>query len=245
MKAFVKHLLIQMRMDIRERNVLLTYYLVPLVFYLVMGAVFSSINPASKQTLCASMSIFAVTMGAVLGIPAPLIQLRQTGALRAFRTNGVPGASILLAQAGSALIHILVSSSVIILSAPVLFGAERPAHPAAFFGILVLLIVTSLTLGLLIGVVAKNGAMSVMLSQAVFLPSLMLGGLMFPAAMLPDALRIAGRIFPATFAMQSFLAVGFSQSPDIALPTALTAMAAIALIGSIVVALRFRMIAKS
>jgi len=178
MKAFIKHLLIHLRMDVRERNVLLTYYLVPLVFYFVMGAVFSSINPASKQSLCASMSIFALTMGAVLGI-------------------------------------------------------------------LVLFIITSLALGLLIGVFAKNGAMSVMLSQAVFLPSLMLGGLMFPASMLPDALRIAGRIFPATFAMQSFLAVGFSQSPEIALPVALTAMAAISLICSVVVALRFRMIARS
>ena len=70
MKAFLNHLRIQFRMDLREKGILLVFYITPLLFYAVMGAVFSSINPATRQTLAASMAIFAVTMGAVLGIPA-------------------------------------------------------------------------------------------------------------------------------------------------------------------------------
>lgn len=91
MKASFQHLWVQFKMDIRERGTLMTYYLVPLVFYFVMGAVFSSINPLARQTLAATMAIFAVTMGAVLGIPAPLVKMRESGVLRAYRVCGIPG----------------------------------------------------------------------------------------------------------------------------------------------------------
>lgn len=38
-----------------------------------------------------------------------------------------------------------------------------------------------------------------MMSQVVFLPSIMLSGIMFPAALLPAFLEKPGRIFPATW----------------------------------------------
>ncbi len=91
MKAFLNHLWIQFKMDIREKGTLMTYYLVPLIFYLVIGAVFSSVNPESKQMLAASMAIFALTMGAVIGLPVPVVKMRETGVLRAYRVSGIPG----------------------------------------------------------------------------------------------------------------------------------------------------------
>ena len=36
MNAFFKHLWVQFKMDIRERGTLMTYYLIPLVFYFVI-----------------------------------------------------------------------------------------------------------------------------------------------------------------------------------------------------------------
>ena len=84
-KAFPIHLWIQFKMDIRERGTLLTYYLLPLIFYFIVGSVFVSINPGSKQTLVFSMTIFAVTMGAVIGMPVPVVRMRESEVLRAYR----------------------------------------------------------------------------------------------------------------------------------------------------------------
>ena len=56
-------------MDIRERGTRMTYYLVPLVFYFVMGAVFSSINPLARQTLAATVrGIVEVLMRNFIGV---------------------------------------------------------------------------------------------------------------------------------------------------------------------------------
>ena len=41
-----------------------------------------------------------------------------------------------------------------------------------------------------------------MFSQLVFLPSIMLSGIMFPTSILPKAFDTIGKIFPATHAMK-------------------------------------------
>jgi ABC-2 type transport system permease protein len=234
MKAFLNHLRIQFIMDLREKGTLLTIYIIPLVFYAVMGAVFSSINPEMKRTLAASMAIFAVTMGAVLGMHAPLVKMRETGVLRAYDVSGIPGWAVLLVSAVSAFAHLLVVAVVIYATAPIFFGAALPVNALAWFAILAILLFASISVGLLLGVTAKNQASATMLSQAVFLPSLLLGGLMFPASLLPTVLMWVGRIYPATNAMQAYTSWAYNIPGDIHPAISLAVVAAA---GAIVLAL--------
>jgi ABC-2 type transport system permease protein len=244
MKAFFNHLRIQFVMDFREKSTLLTIYLVPLVFYAVMGAVFSSINPDSRRTLAASMAIFAITMGAVIGIPGPLVKLRESGVLRAYDVNGIPGWAVLLASAVSSLMHLLITSLIIVVTAPVFFGAMLPVNYVGFAVTLAAILFASISVGLLLGVLAKNQASVMMYSQSVFLPSLLLGGLMFPASMLPKALMWVGRVLPASHAMQAFTTWAYGLPGDIS-PT--VSVAVIVGIGAVVFALaavRFNQLRK-
>lgn len=245
MKAFLNHLKIQFVMDLREKGTLLTIYIVPLVFYGVMGAVFSSINPDAKQTLAASMAIFAVTMGAVLGMPAPLVKMREAGVLRAYDVNGIPGWAVLLSSAVSAFLHLLVVALVIFVTAPVFFGASLPLSYTGYFITLAALLFASISIGLLLGVTAKNQASATMLSQAVFLPSLMLGGLMFPAKLLPVPLMWVGKLYPATHAMQSLCGWAYGLPQDF---SPAISLAVIAVIGAVVLGIsvwRFNSLRKT
>jgi len=192
MKAFLKHLLVQLKMDIRERGTLMTYYLVPLIFYFVMGAVFSSTNPLSRQTLSATMVIFSVTMGAVMGIPAPIVKMRETGVLRAYLVCGIPGWAVLFIHSLSAFLHLLIVSIIIFITAPLFFGAAYPKSFPAYFLALFILLFSSIAIGIFIGVAARSQSVGMMFSQAIFLPTVMLSGIMFPAAMLPVPLRLFG-----------------------------------------------------
>jgi ABC-2 type transport system permease protein len=51
--------------------------------------------------------------------------------------------------------------------------------------------------------------------MVVFLPSLLLSGIMFPASMLPSALNWVGRVFPATFALQSFYGLAYHMPTEL------------------------------
>ncbi|MFT8871991.1 MAG: ABC transporter permease [Sporolactobacillus sp.] len=227
MNAFLRYLAIQLRMDVRDRSILLHFYLVPLLFFFVMGSVFTSTNPQLKVTLAATMSIFAVTMGAVMGAPMPLVAMRESGTLRAFKVTGIPGGAVLAVQAFSAFAHLFIASLLIYFVAPAAFHAGWPHEPTAYFVVLVVYLLASIAVGLLIGVVARNASFASMLAMLIFLPSLLLSGMMFPAALLPRALRWVGRAFPATYALQAFDGLAYQLKTTINAATSLAMIAGI------------------
>lgn len=227
MKAFLTYLSIQLRMDLRNRGTLLTYYITPLIFFFVMGAVFTSITPDMKTTLAASMTIFAATMGTVMGAPTPLVQMRESGTLRAYRVCGISERATLTVSACSTFIHMVIVSSVITFLAPVAFGASMPENLLFYYGVLILFLYASVGIGMLIGIWAKNQSVATMISMLVFLPSLLLSGIMFPASMLPGILGAAGKLFPATYALQAFGRLAYGISDGASLTAALLMMGGI------------------
>lgn len=48
MKAFLYGVSLQWKMDIRSKTLLITCYIVPLLFFVVMGGIFTSVMPDSK-----------------------------------------------------------------------------------------------------------------------------------------------------------------------------------------------------
>lgn len=229
MNPWWRQLMIQFRMDLRDKGTLLVFYLVPLGFYAVMGSVFSSVNPAIKPVLSATMAIFSVSMGALIGLPPTLVKLREGGVLRAYQVSGIPGVSVLLSIGFSALAHLSIVAFIISVTAPLLFGAQAPQSVGGFIAVLAALLFCSVAAGLLIGATAKNQAMAMMLSQAVFMPSLMLSGIMFPSALLPAPLAYFGSILPATHAMHAFHGLAYGLDPALSAPLALTAVLVIGL----------------
>lgn len=244
MKAFLNHVKIQLMLDFRNKGTLLTFYIIPILFYLVMGAVFSAIQPGNK-TLGAAMTIFGVTMGAVLGQAPMLVQMREADVLKSLRVSGVPGWSVLFSRFASAFINLLIVSIIILYTAPPLFGAGMPVSISAYFGTLFLLIFTSIALGLLIGIAAKSQSMATMLAQVIFLPSILVGGIMFPATMLPESMQWVGRFFPATHAMQAFTGWSFGQETQVDPLVSAIVIAAIGIGGFIAAVLCFRKISSS
>ena len=96
-------------------------------------------------------------------------------------------------------------SGIILAAAPVMFHAEVPSGLLLYFVKLSLFIIASLGIAGVLGMLEKNQAKLTMLSQLVFLPSIMLSGIMFPISLLPDLLEAIGRVFPAFWGYRSML----------------------------------------
>ena len=71
MKAFFYGVSLQWKLDIRSKTLLIACYLVPLLFFALMGGIFTSVNPEARRTLIPSMTVFGVSMGAFIGRPLP------------------------------------------------------------------------------------------------------------------------------------------------------------------------------
>lgn len=243
MNAFLKHMFIQFKLGLRDKTLLIDFYIVPLGFYIIMGGVMSSINPQFKQSLITSMIVFGVTMGALQGVSGPLAKLRENGTLRSYHVMGIPECSVLLSQLLGTFLHMFIVSLVILFTAPIFFKAGIPKNLILFFAVLALFILATTTIGLLLGVIASSHS-ATMLSTVIFVFSVMLSGMMFPSSMLPKTLMLTGRVFPATYAVQAFSGFAFGAKTDFSAALAVTVLAAIAIICGSACVVRFNKINK-
>ncbi len=199
MGGFLYGALLQWRLDLRSRTMLITCYAVPLLFFAIMGGIFVSVMPESKETLIQSMTVFAVTMGALIGLPPSLVEIYRSDIKNVYQANGVPLPLGLVLTNVSAFVHLGIMSAVLSMIAPIAFDAKAPEHPGIYWGGTLFLIFVSLSVASMIGLAVKNTANTSMVSILIFLPSVMLSGIMFPSDMLPRAFVIAGKLFPATW----------------------------------------------
>ncbi len=209
MSAFLYGLALQWKLDIRSRTLLVTCYIVPLLFFLFMGGIFTSVMPGMKDTLIPSMIVMGVSMGAFIGLPPSLMETYGSDIKKVYKANGVPLWLGLVTMVLSSFVHLMLMCVIIVLLAPVLFEAALPDSFPLFFLALAVYVLVSLGIGSVLGLVIKSQAKLTMVAQLLFLPSIMLSGIMFPIDLLPDIFESAGRMFPASWGYRLMLDGGF------------------------------------
>ncbi len=148
-------------------------------------------------------------MGGFIGLPPSLIETYGSDIKKVYKANGVPIYLGLVTMFLSAFVHLMITCVVIVLLAPILFEATLSTQLSFLFLALAIYITSSLSIGSVLGLTIKNQAKLTMIAQLVFLPSIMLSGIMFPIKFLPDFLETIGLIFPASWGYQLMLDNGF------------------------------------
>lgn len=209
MNGFLYGVALQWKLDIRSKTLLVTCYIIPLIFFLLMGGIFTSVMPEMRSTLIQSMIVLSVSMGAFLGLPTSLVETYGSDVKKVYKANGVPLYLGLVTMFLSAFVHLMINCVIIVVLAPILFEAVLPVQLPFFFLASAIYIIVSLSIGSILGLVVKNQAKLTMIGQLVFLPSIMLSGIMFPVALLPDFLKTIGSISPAPWGYRLMLDQGF------------------------------------
>ena len=66
-------------------------------------------------------------------------------------------------------------------------------------------------LGVLIGVASSNSRATILWSQLIFLPSMIIGGFFIPQNLMPDILKKIGLLLPSTHAVNLFRYYSYNQ----------------------------------
>lgn len=203
MKALFYGICLQFKLDIRSKNMLITCYLVPLVFFLFMSGIFTSVDPNATKTLISSMMIFTITMSALMGLPPALAEIYGTDVKKVYKANGAPIWFGVVTQFVSSFIHTFIVCLIIFAVSPLIFKAQLPANLLWYFLSLLSLLAVTLAVGCIFGLLIKQQAKLTMAAMIIFLPSIMLSGIMFPADMLPQFMQYMAYAFPATVAFKA------------------------------------------
>ena len=211
MNAFAHHFSFEFRTGIRDKTLLLMNYLFPIGLYAMMGLLLTELNPFFIELIIPAMIIIAILSGTVLSLPNPLVTAREAGIFRSYKINGVPAISILTIPALTTILHMVVVAAIITTTAPLFFGAPPPVNWPGFILFFLLAAFAHAGLGMLISVISSSTRAVVLWSQLIFLPSMLIGGLMIPYSMLPGALAKVGLLLPATHAMNAFQGLAQNQ----------------------------------
>lgn len=214
MNAFSHHFAFEFRTGLRNKQLLLMNYLFPLGFYLMMGFIMPGINPPFREVLVPAMVVFSVLSSTLLGIPDPLVNARENGIFRSYKINGIPSLSILVIPAITTILHLTIVAILITATAPFLFDAPLPENWLNYVAIILSTAFACAGISVLIGVVSPNSRMTVLWSQIIFVPSMMLGGLMLPFNMLPAVAGMFARLLPATQAMNALNGLAMGAAAD-------------------------------
>ena len=214
MNAFTTHFSFEFRTGLRNKNFLMLFYLFPLGFYVMMAVVMVGINPLFLEVLIPAMVLFATLAATMLGMPDPLVNGRETGIFRSYKINGVPSASILAIPALTTSLHLAIVAAIITISAPLLFDAPAPENWLNYVLVFIVTVIACSGIGLLIGVISANTRTAILWSQLMFIPSVLLGGMMIPYSMLPAAAQKVSQLLPATHAMNAFNDLAMGRTSD-------------------------------
>ena len=214
MNAFSHHLSFEFRTGIRNKNLLMLFYLFPLGFYLMMAVIMVGINPLFLEVLSPAMVIFAILAATMLGLPEGLVNGRETGIFRSYKINGVPAISIMAIPALTTALHLTIVAAIITITAPLLFDAPTPENWLNYVLVFIVTVIACSGLGVLIGVISANSRAAILWSQLIFIPSMLLGGLMIPYSLLPEAAQRVSLLMPSTHAMNAFNDLAMGRTSD-------------------------------
>jgi ABC-2 type transport system permease protein len=216
MKGFVYHAVYDFKTGLRDKTLMLMNYLFPLGFFLLVGTFMTKINPFFAEIMVPGMLLFALMSSSLLSLPGTLVTSRESGVYRSFRVHGIPSYSLITIPIIGNLFHAAIVCALITAGSTWFFGGVLPVYWGWFVIVFILSALCLSTLGMLIGIVSQSSRATVLIAQAFYLPSVLLGGLMVPADQLPASLTAVASLFPATHAIRAFSYYAYAKTPTAA-----------------------------
>jgi len=202
----------EFRKVFRDKTLLMLTYLMPIGFYLMMGFFMIEINPSFLEIMIPSMSIFTILTSTLMSIPNSIVDDRKSGVLKSYIINGITKYQYLIVNTVSAIIHVLIVNTIIMISANIIFNAPMPESLIAFYLLNIIGCITFTGISSLIGSIAKSNKSTILIAQLIYLPSMMLSGIMVPKEMMPKKIIQISNVIPTTQLMNAMRKIAYNKT---------------------------------
>jgi ABC-2 type transport system permease protein len=181
-----------------------------------------------------------LTMTMIMFTSAAIVREREQGNMEMLITTPIRSIEIMLGKIIPYIFIGLVQVVIILGLGYLLFDVPVNGSLISLFGITLLFIAASLTLGLVISTIAKNQLQSTQMTIFVLLPSILLSGFMFPYEGMPLAAQYIAEAFPATHFMRLIRGVVLKDLEFTDLTFDIYWLALFTIIGLAVASMRFK-----
>lgn len=217
MKHVVKLVGVQLRLLIREPQVLSFVFAFPVVTVLVLGGVFDDNDPAfegvvpSDYYVAAYIGVVIAAIGLIM-LPVQLASYREAGVLRRFEAAGFARWAFPASQFLVGLMYVAAGTTTVLVAAAVSYGVPPMSSPSRTIGGIVVGALSFISIGVLLGTVMPNPRAAQGVGLVLFFPMFLLAGGGPPPDAMPSVMKNIADVLPLTHVMRAvqepWLAIG-------------------------------------
>ena len=224
MKRFFTYLKTELKLSVRDMNMPIFAVMMPLVIFVILGIIYGT-KPAYDgagytfmEQSFGAVSAIAICASGLMGLPLAVSSLREMKILKRLRVTPVSPVFVLGVELSMYIVYCAVSL-LTLSAAALLWGVRLRGSLLAFLGSWVLTMLSTLSIGMLAGGVAKNTKQASAIASILYFPMLIFSGTTLPIEVMPTAMQKIVRFFPLTqgLTMMKHIFLGISTG-DVLLP---------------------------
>ena len=202
MKRFFTLLKNEIRLSIRNMNMVIFAVAMPLVILIILGIIFGekpAFDGASytfiEQSLGAVCAV-AICAGGLMGLPLVVADYRERKILKRFQVTPVTPALLLGVELAVYIVYCLVSLVSLTIAAALFWKVQIHGSVLAFLGSWVLTMLSTLSIGMLVGGIAKNSKQAAVIASLLYFSMLVFSGTTLPIEVMPHLMQKIVGLFP-------------------------------------------------
>ncbi|MGN0735324.1 MAG: ABC transporter permease [Anaerovoracaceae bacterium] len=204
MKSFGTLFKNELKLNIRNMNMVIFAVIMPLVVLLILGFIYGEKTAAEgaaytfmEQSFGALCTI-SICAGGLMGLPLVVAEYRERKILKRFQVTPISPLKLLIVELTIYVVYCLVSMLTLIPAAMLIWNVRTVGSWAAFLGSWLLTMVSTLSIGMMVGGVAKNSKSASVIACILYFPMLFFSGATLPFEIMPAAMQKIVSIFPMT-----------------------------------------------
>lgn len=203
MKRFFTFLKTELKLSLRDMNMPIFAVIMPMVIFVILGVIYG-VKPAFDgadytflEQSFGAVSAVAICAGGLMGLPQAVSGLRELKILKRFRVTPVSPVFILGVELSLYIVYCTVSLATLAVAA-LLWGVRLHGSLLAFLGSWALTMLSTLSIGMLVGGVAKDVKQASIIASILYFPMLIFSGTTLPIEVMPKAMQKIVSFFPLT-----------------------------------------------
>mgnify|MGYP004666420683 FL=1 len=203
MKRFFTFLKTELKLSLRDMNMPIFAVIMPLIIFIILGIIYGT-KPAydgASHTFMeqsfGAVSAVAICASGLMGLPLAVSSLREMKILKRLRVTPVSPVFVLGVELSMYIVYCAVSL-LTLSAAALLWDVRLRGSLLAFLGSWLLTMLSTLSIGMLAGGVAKDTKQASIIASILYFPMLVFSGTTLPIEVMPAAMQKIVSIFPLT-----------------------------------------------
>lgn len=215
----------ELKLNIRNMNMVIFAIIMPLVVLVILGLIYGT-KPAAEgvaytflEQSFGALCTISLCAGGLMGLPLVVSEYRERKILKRFQVTPISPVMLLAVEFVIYALYAAVSMLTLFLVARLFWNVTVYGSWLAFLGSWVLTAVSTLSVGLMVGGIAKNTKSASVIACLLYFPMLIFSGATLPFEVMPEIMQKIISVFPMAQGIQLMKATALGLSvEDIWLP---------------------------